>query len=109
MMWITVGEKVIVRIRARYFESLLAQEVCVYNIHTVPVLIVSLDRIFRSKTIRRTRQHFVHEHGVDFGRNFREDELVDVLHLTRRVIYRNLPVSRLEGKLSCSFSTPHLV
>jgi ATP-binding cassette subfamily B (MDR/TAP) protein 1 len=26
MMWITVGEKVIVRIRARYFEALLAQE-----------------------------------------------------------------------------------
>jgi hypothetical protein len=29
MMWITVGEKVIVRIRARYFEALLAQEVCI--------------------------------------------------------------------------------
>ena len=27
MMWIIAGEKVIVRIRARYFESLLAQEV----------------------------------------------------------------------------------
>ncbi len=34
MMWITVGEKVIVRIRARYFESLLAQEVRVNYSYT---------------------------------------------------------------------------